>query len=115
MLPPWNDMVWSWLLRGVAFGFVGGLALILLFLLTYKYSGLVTLHPSGLVYFLVGVEIGVALVGRSLSRALKPLPRRGNASSTSKIFHPGTEKYHLIRLTTARLNSAPMNPGSPAP
>lgn len=61
MLPLWNDMVWSWLLRGVAIG--GGLALILLFLLTYKYSGLVTLHPGGLVYFLVGVEIGVALVG----------------------------------------------------
>ena len=63
MLPPWNDMVWSCLLRGVAFGFVGGLALILLFLLTYKHSGLVALHPGGLLYFLVGVEIGVALVG----------------------------------------------------
>ena len=36
--------------------------LILLFLLTYKHAGLVTLRPGSLVYFLVGVEIGVALV-----------------------------------------------------
>ena len=62
-LPPLSDMVWGELLRGVAFGFVGGLALILLFLWTYKHAALIPLRPGSIFYFLVGVEIGVALIG----------------------------------------------------
>ena len=62
-LPPLSDMVWGELLRGVAFGFFGGLVLILLFLWTYKHAPLVALRPSSIFYFLVGVEIGVALIG----------------------------------------------------
>ena len=63
MLPPLDDLVWSHLLRGVAFGFVGGLVLIVLFFFTYKLSGLLAVRPGSLVYVIVGMEIGVALAG----------------------------------------------------
>lgn len=62
-LPALSHDVWGELLRGVAFGFVGGLVLILLFLWTYKHASLITLRPGQIFYFLVGVEIGVALIG----------------------------------------------------
>lgn len=70
MLPPLDDLVWSHLLRGVAFGFVGGLVLILLFFFTYKLSGLLAVRPGSLVYVIVGIEIGVALAGTVLFVAL---------------------------------------------
>jgi hypothetical protein len=73
MLPPWNNMVWSELLRGVAFGFVGGFVLILLFLFTYKFANLIPLRPMSLVYFLVGVEIGFALIGAVFLGGLQAL------------------------------------------
>jgi hypothetical protein len=64
MLPPLSDAVWGMFLRGVVFGFFGGFVLILLFLWSSgRYGALVALKPIGLVYFLVGLEIGIALIG----------------------------------------------------
>ena len=64
MLLPLSDAVWTMFLRGIAFGFLGGIVLILLFVWTSgKYAQLAWARPLGLVYFLVGVEIGIALIG----------------------------------------------------
>ena len=48
--------------RGMVFGFFGGLVLILLFLWG-KYGPLAALKPIGFVYFLAGVEVGIAVIG----------------------------------------------------
>jgi hypothetical protein len=54
MLFPLSDGVWGF----------GGLVLILLFLWTSgKYGALAALRPIGFVYFLAGLEIGIALIG----------------------------------------------------
>jgi len=64
MLFPLSDMVWGVFFRGVVFGFIGGIVLILLFFWTSgKYAQLAWARPLGLVYFLAGVEIGIALIG----------------------------------------------------
>lgn len=48
--------------RGIGLGFLGGFVLIVLFLLTGgKYAHLTWARPSGLLYFLAGLEIGIAL------------------------------------------------------
>ena len=50
--------------RGMVFGFFGGLVLILLFYWSSgKYGHLAMGQPIRFVYFLVGVEIGIALIG----------------------------------------------------
>jgi hypothetical protein len=59
MLFPLSDAVWGVFLRGMVFGFFGGLVLILLFL----WSGGKYGRPIGFVYFLAGLEIGIALIG----------------------------------------------------
>jgi hypothetical protein len=64
MLPPLSDGVWAVLFRGVVIGFLGGFLLILLFLWSSgKYRALVVATPTGFLYFLIGLEIGVALIG----------------------------------------------------
>jgi hypothetical protein len=45
------------------YGFLAGIVLIALFLRSGKYSGLVGLRPIGFVYFLVGLEVGIASIG----------------------------------------------------
>jgi hypothetical protein len=64
MLFPLSDGVWVMLFRGMVFGLFGGLVLILLFLWSSgKYGALAALRPIGFVYFLAGLEIGIALIG----------------------------------------------------
>jgi hypothetical protein len=64
MLFPLRDAVWGMFFRGMVFGFFGGLVLILLFYWSSgKYGPLAALRPIGFVYFLIGLEIGVALIG----------------------------------------------------
>lgn len=64
MLPPLSDGVWAVFFRGMALGFLGGFVLILLFLWgSGKYGALVVVRPIGFVYFLAGLEIGMALIG----------------------------------------------------
>jgi len=61
---PLSDAVWGMFFRGIVFGFFAGFVLILLFLsVTGKYGHLAMVQPIGFVYFLVGVEIGIALIG----------------------------------------------------
>jgi len=61
---PLNDMVWSVLFRGIIFGVLAGFVSTFLFLsVTGKYGALARARPIGFVYFFVGVEIGIALVG----------------------------------------------------
>jgi hypothetical protein len=61
---PLSDGLWTVFLRGMVFGSVGGIVLILLFFWTGgKYAQLAWARPLGLVYFLAGVEIGIALIG----------------------------------------------------
>jgi hypothetical protein len=59
MLFPLSDAVWGVFLRGIVIGFFGGFVLILLFL----WSGGKYGRPIGFVYFLAGLEIGIALIG----------------------------------------------------
>ena len=59
MLFPLSDAVWGVFFRGMVFGFFGGLVLILLFLWSSRKYG----RPIGFVYFLAGLEIGIALIG----------------------------------------------------
>jgi hypothetical protein len=64
MLFPLRDAVLGMFFRGMVFGFFGGLVLILLFYWSRgKYGPLAALRPIGFVYFLAGLEIGVALIG----------------------------------------------------
>jgi hypothetical protein len=67
MYPP-SDMVWAVFFRGVINGVLAGFILIvLLFSPTGSFakrgiSQLVFVRPFGLVYFLVGAEIGMAII-----------------------------------------------------
>jgi hypothetical protein len=64
MLLPLSDSVWSLFFRGMVFGVLGGFVLILLFFWTSgKYGGLAASRPICFVYFLAGLEIGIALIG----------------------------------------------------
>lgn len=59
---PLSDLVWSMFFRGIGLGFLGGFVLVALFFLTGgKLTPLTWARPSGLLYFLAGLEIGIAL------------------------------------------------------
>src|SRR6266850_2306506 len=59
---PLSDLVWSMFFRGIGLGFLGGFVLIALFFLTGgKLTPLTWARPSGLLYFLAGLEIGIGL------------------------------------------------------
>ena len=61
---PLSDAVWGMFFRVIISGFLGGFVLILLFLWgSGKYSALAWARPIGFVYFLAGLEIGIALAG----------------------------------------------------
>jgi hypothetical protein len=60
---PLSDAVWGMFFRGVVYGFLAGIVLIALFLWSPKYGALAAVRPIGFVYFLAGIEIGIALVG----------------------------------------------------
>lgn len=63
-MPPLSDGVWVVFFRGIVIGFLGGLVLILLFFWSGgRYRGLTVASPIGFVYFLAGLEIGIALIG----------------------------------------------------
>ena len=60
--------------RGMVFGFFGGLALILLFFWSSgKYGALAAAKPIGFVYFLAGLEIGIALIGMAVFAGLQAM------------------------------------------
>ena len=74
MLFPLSDGVWVVFFRGMVFGFIGGLVLILLFLWgSGKYGALVAARPIGFVYFLAGLEVGIALIGAIVFLGLNAL------------------------------------------
>ena len=90
MLFPLSDGVWVMFFRGMVFGFFGGLVLILLFFWSSgKYGALAAAKPIGFVYFLAGLEIGIALIGTAVFAGLlvflvinrPPLCRRGHGAS----------------------------------
>ena len=60
---PFSDGVWVVFFRGILFGFVGGIVLIILFLSIGRYGALSVAKPIGVVYFVAGLEIGIALIG----------------------------------------------------
>jgi hypothetical protein len=60
---PLSDVVWAVFFRGVIYGVLGG------FIGSFAKRGipqLVFVRPIGLVYFLVGAEIGIAIIGALL-------------------------------------------------
>jgi predicted benzoate:H+ symporter BenE len=67
---PLRDEVWGMFLRGLVYGFLAGIVLIVLFLRSGKYGGLVAVKPIGFVYFLAGLEVGIALIGTIVFSAL---------------------------------------------
>jgi hypothetical protein len=60
---PLSDLVWAMFFRGIVYGFLAGIVLIVLFLWSPKYGALAGVKPIGFVYFLAGLEIGIALIG----------------------------------------------------
>ncbi len=60
---PLSDAVWGMFFRGIVYGFLAGIVLIVLFLWSGKYGALAGIIPIGFVYFLAGLEIGIALIG----------------------------------------------------
>lgn len=74
---PLSDEVWGIFLRGLVYGFFGGIVLIGLFLRSGKYGGRVGAQPIGFLYFLVGLEIGIALIGTIAFSALHAWHGRG--------------------------------------
>ena len=74
MLFPLSDGVWVMFFRGMVFGFFGGLVLILLFFWSSgKYGALAAAKPIGFVYFLAGLEIGIALIGTAVFAGLQAM------------------------------------------
>lgn len=64
MLFPLSDAVWTMFFRGMVFGFLAGFVLIVLFLWgSGKYGALASARPIVFVYFLAGVEVGIAVIG----------------------------------------------------
>ena len=69
---PLSDMVWAMFFRGVLYGvLVGFILVVLLFSPVGSFAKrgipqLVFVRPIGLVYFLVGAEIGIAIIGALL-------------------------------------------------
>ena len=63
MLFPLSDAVWGMFFRGIVYGFLAGIVLTILFLWSGKYGALAGVKPIGFVYFLAGLEIGIALIG----------------------------------------------------
>ena len=63
MFPPSMDIVWTMFFRGIVYGFLGGFVLIVLFLWSGRYGTLAGARPIAFVYFLVGLETGIALIG----------------------------------------------------
>ncbi len=79
MLFPLSDGVWGVFFRGMVLGFFGGLVLILLFFWSSgKYGALVAARPIGFVYFLAGLEVGIALVGAIVFLGLNALQGWGH-------------------------------------
>jgi hypothetical protein len=63
----------------MVFGFFGGLVLILLFFWSSgKCGALAVVRPSGFVYFLAGLEIGIALIGAIVFLGLNALQGWGH-------------------------------------
>jgi len=61
---PLSDSVWSIFFRGMVFGVLAGFVLILLFFWSSgKYGALAASRPICFVYFLAGVEVGIAVIG----------------------------------------------------
>ena len=60
---PLSDLVWGMFFRGMAYGFLAGIVLIIVFLWSGRHGTLAGLKPIGFVYFLGGLEIGIALIG----------------------------------------------------
>jgi hypothetical protein len=79
MLLPLSDGVWALFFRGMVYGLLAGLFLILSFLFlpvggfAKHYAPLVAARPLGLVYFLAGIEIGIALIGLVVFAGLQAL------------------------------------------
>ena len=75
MLHSSSDLIWGYFWRGILFGVVGGLVLIVaIFFWDQKFrGGLLLVKPVGLLYFLAGVEIGVALIGGLVFAGLQAL------------------------------------------
>jgi hypothetical protein len=69
---PLSDMVWAVFFRGVIYGVLAGFILVVLLFSpigSFAKRGipqLVFVRPIGLVYFLVGVELGIAIIGALL-------------------------------------------------
>jgi|HubBroStandDraft_2_1064218.scaffolds.fasta_scaffold596165_2 hypothetical protein len=74
MLLPLSDSVWAMFFRGMVFGFLGGLVLILVFFWSSgKYGALAAGKPIVFVYFLVGVEVGIAVIGMVVFAGLQAM------------------------------------------
>jgi hypothetical protein len=78
MLLPLSDGVWALFFRGMVYGLLAGLFVMLFLLLPVggfakHYGPLVAARPLGLVYFLAGVEIGIALIGLVVLTGLQAL------------------------------------------
>ena len=75
MLPPSSDLIWGYFWRGILFGVIGGLVLIVAIVFwDQKYrGGLLLVKPIGLLYFLAGAELGVALIGGLVFAGLEAL------------------------------------------
>ena len=63
MLFPLSDAVWGMFFRGIVYGFLAGIVLVVLFLWSEKYGALAGVRPIGFVYFVAGLQIGIALIG----------------------------------------------------
>jgi hypothetical protein len=49
--------------RGIGYGFLAGIVLTVLFVSSGRYGALAVHKPIVLVYFLAGLEVGIALIG----------------------------------------------------
>lgn len=69
---PLSDMVWAVFFRGVLYGVLAGFILVVLLFSpvgSFAKRGipqLVFVRPIGLVYFLIGAEVGIAIIGALL-------------------------------------------------
>ena len=100
MLYPLRDGVRSVFFRGIGLGFLGGFVLVVLFFVTGgKHAQLTWARPSGLLYFLAGLEIGIALAVGLVFLVFHNLQARWAAhASLGTAYARPIEARHVIAL-----------------
>ena len=95
------DGIWIVFFRGIIFGFLGDIVLIVLFLGSGKYGSLAGIRPIGFLYFLAGLEIGIALIGAIAFFGLQAFHDWGQRELERSKSRKAEKRRHVIAARLA--------------